>query len=70
MRRHLLAFCKVTKYSDNAFNSTCFHCLFVWFFLEKNDIPFIDLVQRKTVLSHRMVMFPFAECTVHCLDSS
>ena len=31
---------------------------------------FLDLVLRKTVPSHEMVMFPFAECTVHGLDSS
>ena len=39
------------------------------FFFRKNDI-FLDLVPRKTVSSHKMVMFPFAECSVHCLDSS
>ena len=27
-------------------------------------------LQRKTVLSRKMVMFPFAECTVHSLDST
>ena len=40
-------------------------------FFFKNDILVaLAMVQRKTALSHKMVMFPFAECTVHCLDSS
>ena len=32
--------------------------------------PFSDSVPRKTLLSHKVVMFLFAECTVHRLDSS
>ena len=45
------------------------HLDFTNCFFRKNDI-FLGLVQQKTVPSDKMVMFPFAESTVHCLDSS
>ena len=49
---------------------TCNLCQLLFFlFLEKNYI-FLDLLKRKKVLSHKMVMFPFVECTVHFLDFS